>query len=198
MDYIRGDEAEFNAWETLGNAGWNWDTLLPYFKRSENFTIPTAEQVDLGATYVEEYHGKEGYLTTGFPSGLDGTSFYHAYKQAWSEISIPRNPDLDGGHTKGFAVFPQTLDRDANSRESSARAYYEPIDQRSNLKIIQGTVSRITWSESFGESLKATAVEYLDLAGGIHQVGVSNDVVVSAGTMRSPLVLEASGIGNPR
>ncbi|KAM0809465.1 putative Glucose oxidase [Seiridium cardinale] len=196
MDYLRGDKAQYDAWERLGNEGWNWDTLSPYFKLSENFTIPTPEQIAEGATFDEQAHGEDGFLTTGYRPGLDNSSFYGDYLQTWSELGIPRILDANGGATEGFSLFPQTLDRDANVRESSARAYYEPVDDRPNLTVIQGTVSRITWCEKSGDDVVASGVEYVDPSGELSHVDVSKEAIISAGVYRSPLVLEASGIGN--
>lgn len=198
MVYLRGDAAEYDAWETLGNEGWNWGSLFPYFKRSENFTIPDAAQIAVGATYVAEYHGEDGYLDTGFPYALDDGPFYDDYLQTLSTAGISGIPDPNGGSTEGLSPYPLTLDRDADVREDAARAYYQPVEGRPNLSVIQGTVSKITWGESSCELVQATGVEYLDASGELCQLGVEKEVVVSAGTYRSPLVLEASGIGNPR
>lgn len=198
MVYLRGDEAQFDAWETLGNEGWNWRTLLEYYKRSENFTIPSAAQTAAGATFEEQFHGRDGFLTTGMPNGLDNSTFPADYLRAWNELGVPHNADPESGVTEGFAIHPQTLDRDAGVRETAARAYYTPVEGRSNLKIIQGTVSRLVWADTYGEGIVASGVEYLDISGVLSTVTVAKEVIVSAGTLRSPLVLEASGIGNPR
>ncbi|KAI0163409.1 glucose oxidase [Pestalotiopsis sp. NC0098] len=197
MVYLRGDEAQFDAWETLGNEGWNWRTLLEYYKRSENFTIPSAAQTAAGVTFEEQFHGRDGFLTTGMPNGLDNSTFPADYLRAWNELGVPHNADPEGGVTEGFAIHPQTLDRDAGVRETAARAYYTPVEGRSNLKIIQGTVSRLVWADTYGEGIVASGVEYLDTSGVLSTVTVAKEVIVSAGTLRCPLVLEASGIGNP-
>jgi choline dehydrogenase len=198
MVYIRGDKAEFDAWEALGNEGWNWDSLYPYFKLSENFTIPTPAQVGAGATYEAQDHGESGYLTTGFPYQLDNSSFHVTAQQTWEAIGVPPRLDLNGGDTHGFAAYPQTLDRDANVRESSARAYYQPVESRPNLHIIKGTVKRVTWTQSDGEDLVASGVEYLDPTGQLINITAGKEVILSAGSFRTPLILELSGVGNPR
>lgn len=66
MTYIRADAAEIDAWEALGNKGWNWDTLLPYYKQTERFTPPTTAQKDVGASFDPQYHGAHGDLHAGF------------------------------------------------------------------------------------------------------------------------------------
>ncbi|KAL7626789.1 hypothetical protein AAE478_003563 [Parahypoxylon ruwenzoriense] len=199
MTYIRGDKAEFDAWESLGNDGWNWDTLYPYFKRVEQFSPPTAAQQAAGATFNPEYHGEGGLLKTGFPFQLDNGSLHELVQQAWENLGYPLNVDVNSGETRGFGIWPQTLDRDASIREDAARAYYYPVEQRPNLKIIKGTVTKLTWTNSstdFGV-LSAGGAEYRAPDGQSVTVTASKEVILSSGSLRSPLILERSGVGNP-
>ncbi|KAF3064522.1 Glucose oxidase [Daldinia childiae] len=199
MTYIRGDKAEFDAWESLGNDGWDWDILYPYFKQVEQFSPPTTAQQAAGATFNTEYHGKDGLVKTGFPFRLLNGSFYKLAQQAWESLGYPLNLDVNGGETRGFDVWPQTLDRDANIREDAARAFYYPIEQRPNLKIIKGTVMKLKWANSltYNNALLADGVEYLDPTGQTVVISAAKEVILSAGSLRSPLILERSGVGNP-
>ncbi|KAI1463290.1 putative GMC oxidoreductase [Daldinia caldariorum] len=199
MTYIRGNKAEFDIWESLGNDGWNWDTLYPYFKQVEQFSPPTAAQQVAGASFNAEYHGRDGAVKTGFPFRLLNGSFYELARQAWENLGYPLNTDVNSGETRGFDVWPQTLDRDANVREDAARAFYYPIEQRINLKIIKGTVTKLTWanSSSDGDVLTTDGVEYISPTGQAIAIGVRKEVLLSAGSLRSPLILERSGVGNP-
>ena len=65
MTYIRGDKAQFDAWEDLGNPGWNWDAMLPYYKKSELYTVPTDVQIAAGATYKPLKIDDDGRAETG-------------------------------------------------------------------------------------------------------------------------------------
>ncbi|OTA80807.1 putative GMC oxidoreductase [Hypoxylon sp. CO27-5] len=199
MTYIRGDKPEFDAWEDLGNTGWNWDALYPYFKKVERFTPPTEAQQAAGATFEPEYHGRDGVLITGFPFELFNGSLYTLAQQAWENLGYPLNPDVNSGETRGFDIWPQTLDRDADIREDAARAYYYPVEQRPNLKIIRGTVTKLTWANSTrnNDTLSADGVEYLDPNGQTVTINAAKEVLLSAGALRSPLILERSGVGNP-
>ncbi|KAI0379626.1 putative GMC oxidoreductase [Hypomontagnella monticulosa] len=199
MTYIRGDKAEFDAWESLGNDGWNWDTLYSYMKRVENFTPPTEAQSAAGASFDAEYHGDSGPLKTGFPFQLINGSFHETAQQAWENLGYPLIPDVNGGETRGFSIWPQTLDRDANIREDAARAYYYPVEKRSNLKIIKGTVTKLTWADptTNSDTLTADGIEYLDANGKTVAITATKEVILSAGAVRSPLILEGSGVGNP-
>ncbi|KAI1375851.1 putative GMC oxidoreductase [Hypoxylon crocopeplum] len=199
MTYIRGDKAEFDAWESLGNDGWNWDTLYPYFKKVEQFSPPTAAQLAAGASFNPEYHGENGILKTGFPFQLFNGSFHKFAQQAWHSLGYSLNPDVNGGDVRGFGIWPQTLDRDANVREDAARAYYYPVEQRRNLKIIKGTVTKVTWADSSASDgiLSADGVEYRTPDGKTIAITAAKEVLLSAGSLRSPLILESSGVGNP-
>ncbi|KAI0395816.1 GMC oxidoreductase [Xylariaceae sp. FL0594] len=197
MYYVRGDRAQYDAWEQLGNPGWNWDTLFPCFVRSEKFTVPTNAQLEAGISYNPHYHGKDGPLKTGFPYQVENGSFHDFAWKTCGSLGFELNQDLNNGETRGFGVVPRTLDRDANVRESAARAYYEPIDGRQNLRVIQGTVRRITSGDSIDGKLVAAGLEYTDSKGQLAYVAAKKEVILSAGTYVSPLILEASGIGNP-
>jgi choline dehydrogenase len=172
--------------------------MLEFFQISENFTVPTAAQLAAGATFRPEYHGENGHLTTGYLFNLPNGSIHNASQQTWESLGYEVNLDPNDGETHGFGVFPSTVDRDANIREDAARAYYQPIESRSNLKIIKGTMTKMTWENGSDDGLVASGVEYLDSSGQLLWIGASKDVIISAGTLRSPLALEASGIGNPR
>lgn len=204
MTYIRGDAEEFDAWEALGNPGWNWEAMLPYYKKAEKYTIPTDTHIAAGATYEEEHHGFEGHVHTGYPTTLQNTSFNPTVMRTWKGLSLEQNPDLNSGSVHGFSIGPQTLDAEQDIRWDAARAYYHPIEERENIEIIQGTVKRITWTaedrrRSSNESaVVASGVEFLTAEGKSETLEVQKEVVVSAGAVRTPLVLEGSGIGNQR
>lgn len=210
MTYIRGDAAQFDAWEHLGNPGWNWAALLPYYKKSENYTAPSQTQLDAGATYEARYHGTAGHVKTGYVPGLRNGSSAPAVLAAWADgvpgLELPHNPDLNGGDVRGYSMGPQTLDAELGLRWDSSRAYYLPVEGRSNLKIVRGTAKRITWAEggkrgrssSCGGPLVANGVEFVTEDGETRVLKARREVVVSAGAVRTPLVLEGSGVGNPR
>ena len=204
MTYIRGDKAEFDAWEDLGNKGWNWEAILPYYKKAEKYSIPTDTHLAAGATYEKKYHGFEGHVHTGYPTTLKNTPFNPAVIETWEGLSLKHNPDLNSGHVHGFSIGPQTLDAEKDVRWDASRAYYLPIEkERKNLEIIQGTVKRITWASqkrsrsSSKSGVVASGVEYFTPDNQTETLEVSREVIVSAGAVRTPLVLESSGIGNP-
>lgn len=199
MTYIRADAAEIDAWEALGSKGWNWETLLPYYKRVEKFTRPTEVQVAVGASYEAEFHGEHGLLHVGNLYTLPNGSFYEVARDTWGSLGYPVNADVNSGDTRGFDVYPNTVDRDANLRWDAARAYYYPVENRTNLKVLRGTVGKLTWDSQYrSEEKAASGVEFVDANNNSIAIEVSKEVILSAGALRTPLILEASGVGNSR
>ena len=199
MTYVRGDKAEFDAWECLGNDGWNWDTLLPYYKKAEKFTVPDAAQAAAGATYEVDVHGETGHVHTGFPFSLVNGSFHTLATKSWGALGYPLIEDVNAGSVRGFDIQPQTLDRELNRRSDAAWSYYYGVEDRPNLTLINGTAKRVTWARNWTTSsgLIADGLEYATPCGKLVQVVACKEVVLSAGALRSPLILERSGIGNP-
>ncbi|TGJ81798.1 hypothetical protein E0Z10_g6978 [Xylaria hypoxylon] len=199
MTYIRGDRAQFDAWEALGNEGWNWESLYPYYKKTEKFTVPSGAQMAAGATYDPEVHGETGHVHTGFPFSFTNSSFHELATNTWAGLGYPLNEDVNAGSVRGFSTWPQTLDRDRNIRFDAARSYYYPVEDRPNLTLIRGTVKRIIWSRSSvaGGIAVAEGVEYVSPDGELVDVTAAEEVILSAGALRSPLILESSGVGNP-
>ncbi|KAK5996006.1 Glucose oxidase [Cladobotryum mycophilum] len=199
MTYIRGDRAQFDAWEALGNLGWNWDTLLKYYKQLEKFYPPEAWQVAVGASFESEYHGTSGDLHVGFNPGMLNDTFFDKAKGTWAALGQGVNEDVNSGTTAGFGSWPQTLDPELNLRWDSATAFYWPIQDRKNLKLLNGTVSKIVWKSGSKISLpEASGVEYFTPDNQRKILTAKKEVIISAGSLRTPLVLELSGIGNPQ
>lgn len=199
MTYIRADAAEIDAWEALGNEGWNWETLLPYYKRVENYTRPTEAQVALGASYEAEFHGEDGLLHVGNLYALPNATFHDLVQDTWQNIGYSVNPDVNSGDTRGFNVNPMTVDRDEGIRWDAARAYYYPVENRANLKVLHGTVVRLTWdTQREAEGKTASGVEVIDLRNNSISIEAGKEVILSAGSLRTPLILEESGVGNPQ
>ncbi|CAI6325390.1 unnamed protein product [Periconia digitata] len=208
MTYVRGEASAINAWETLGNLeiretgntnwSWSWSSLLPYFLISENYTIPRADQLAAGATYELQHHGFDGSVNVGYTSGLKNGSFAGPVMNAWKEMGLAHNPDLNRGDLVGFGMGPQTLISEENVRCDASRAYYLPVEARLNLEIISGTVKRIIWSpvQNQQDNFVAEGVEYIAPNSTASNLFARREVILSAGAVRTPPILEASGVGN--
>ena len=198
MTYIRGDAAQFDAWEKLGNNGWNWDMIYSYMKKVEHFTKPEAWQIEAGASYNPHYHGTSGDLKTGFSPNLTKGDTFFNFKSTWKKLGQLFNQDPNGGSVQGYDIWPQTLDPVTNKRSDSATSFYWPVQSRKNLHIIKGTASHLTWKDTKAKDPVASGVEYYTADQKKVSVKAKKEVIISAGSYRTPLILERSGVGNPK
>jgi choline dehydrogenase len=173
--YIRGQREDFELWRQLGNRGWGWDDVLPYFKR--------AEDQERGG---DAFHGVGGPLAV---SDLAGThELCEAYINACDELGIPRTADFNGPVQEGAGYFQLTTRR--GLRCSAAVAYLRPIRHRPNLAVVtDALVSRIVV-----EDRRATEVMYWR-HGRLQSARAAQEVVLAAGAIGSPQILQLSGVG---
>lgn len=177
MVYIRGHASDYDDWAKAGNDGWAYQDVLPYFKRFEDF--------NRGAN---EYHGAGGELHVAEAPG--DNILYDKFVAAGVEIGYPFNDDFNGAQQEGFGRFHATLKN--GQRWSSASAFLKPAKDRSNLTIITGAdVSRIVLNGK-----KAVGVEYRQGKKTV-QALARKEIVLSAGAIKSPHILQLSGIGDP-
>ncbi|MEO5699525.1 MAG: GMC family oxidoreductase N-terminal domain-containing protein [Casimicrobiaceae bacterium] len=173
--YIRGQHGDFDEWADLGASGWDYRSVLPVFKRSERYTGgPSA------------YHGVDGEL------GVSDLRNNHPYCWAWvdaaHELGLPRNPDFNGAMDQGVGAFQLTIRN--GWRSSAATAFLHPVRGRQNLAVRSSAhVTRVVL-----DGRRATGVEWLE--GGMAQrAHAAREVILAAGTIQSPQILELSGIG---
>lgn len=173
--YIRGQREDFQHWRQMGNQGWGWDDVLPFFKK--------AEDQERGA---DALHGEGG------PLGVSDFNQTHeiveAYINACDHVGIPRTADFNGEEQEGAGYFQLTTRN--GLRCSSAVAYLHPIKYRPNLAVVtDALVSRIVV-----EDKRATGVMYWK-GGQLKRADVRGEIILSAGTIGSPQILQLSGIG---
>ncbi|RAQ54546.1 glucose oxidase [Aspergillus flavus] len=197
MSYTRAEDVQIDNWEVVGNKGWNWKNLFHYYKKSEGFQVPTKDQIAHGANYNASYHGRNGPLKVGWPTSMTNSSVFPVLQQTFEKLGVQYNPDSEGGKMVGFTVHPDTLDREMNVREDAARAYYWPYEARSNLKIISNTrADKVIWANTTKGEAVAVGVEVTN-AYGTETIYADKEIILSAGALRSPALLELSGVGNP-
>ncbi|MEG4633820.1 GMC family oxidoreductase N-terminal domain-containing protein [Microcoleus sp. AR_TQ3_B6] len=176
MVYIRGNRLDFDSWQALGNPGWSYEDVLPYFKKSEN--------QQRGAS---EFHGVDGLLSVTDTIATAVTS--QRFIEAAAQIGYAINPDFNGAQQEGAGLYQLTI-KDGK-RHSAAAAFLVPILDRPNLTVQTGAlVTRLLF-----EGTRTVGLEYL-LEGTLHQVYVDREVILSAGAFDSPKLLMLSGIGN--
>ena len=173
--FIRGQKDTFDEWAALGNRGWSSADVLPYFRRLESFTGPPSQ-----------YHGSHGELQV---SQLRND---HPYCEAWlrsaSQFGLPRNDDFNGVTTHGVGAYHLSIGR--RWRSSSSKAFLKPAMNRQNLTVMTNVlVERIVISDRQAKGIK------VNHNGEPMEIMANQEVILSAGAIQSPQLLQLSGIG---
>ena len=177
MAYIRGNRQDYNDWANMGAKGWDYDSILPYFKKSEN-----------NEQFQNDYHSKGGFLNITQATRYR-TPLADAFVQACVEKGIPANNDFNGAEQEGAGLFQFTI-KDGK-RHSTAQAFLVPVLNRKNLQVVTNAhVKRILI-----ENDKAIGVE-IERNGSTDTLKVKREVLLSAGAFGSPQILMLSGIGS--
>jgi choline dehydrogenase len=173
--YIRGQAEDFNHWRQLGNAGWSFEDVLPYFRK--------AEDQQRGA---DDLHGVGGPLSVSDVS--EPHPLCEAFIAACEQAGHPRTDDFNGASQEGAGYFQLTTRK--GRRWSTARGYLKPARKRSNLAVVSGALA----TRVLFEGRRAAGVEYMQ--GGTRHVARANaEVILSGGAFNSPQLLQLSGVG---
>lgn len=173
--YVRGQREDFDHWRQLGNAGWSFEDVLPYFRRSEN-----------QARGADELHGGDGPLLVSDVS--EPHPLCDAFIEASEQAGFPRNDDFNGPEQEGAGYFQLTARK--GRRSSTATGYLKQARRRDNLKIESGALT----TRVLFEGRRATSVEYR--IGTRTRIARANaEVILSAGAINSPQILQLSGVG---
>ncbi|XP_018569550.1 glucose dehydrogenase [FAD, quinone]-like [Anoplophora glabripennis] len=179
MIYTRGNRRDYDNWARLGNDGWSFNDVLPYFKKVENFSVPEYQNGD--------YHGKDGYLSVSYAPYK--TKIADAIIESSQQYGI-NMVDYNGPTQIGVSRLQVSL-RDG-VRDSSSRAYLHPIYRRPNLHMKKHSlVQRILIDP---KTMRAVGVRFVRF-GRTYTVYAKKEVIVSGGAINSPQLLMLSGIG---
>ena len=175
--YIRGQEQDYDMWRQLGNVGWSWKDVLPYFLKSEN--------QERGKN---EFHGVEGPISV--EDQRIQLDILDVFMNAAEEVGIPKVTDFNKGDNFGCGYFQVTEKK--GLRCSAAAGYLRPVKKRSNLKIItKAHVRNINFDKK-----KAVGISYWR-DNQLLKAKAKKEVILSAGSIGSPHILQVSGIGDP-
>ncbi len=175
--YVRGQPEDFDHWAQLGNRGWGWDGVLPYFKKAENWEGE-----------ANEWRGKGGPLFTSRMTDIP--PLCRAAIEAGQQIGLEYRDDVNALPHGGIGYCQQT--RGGRRRASTARTYLRPAMKRPNLQVVtKALVNRIVFDGS-----RAVAVEY-ERGGAVQRADADREVILSAGAIGSPHILQLSGVGMP-
>lgn len=175
MVFVRGHASDYDQWRQMGNTGWGWDDVLPYFRKLEDHHGGASDT-----------HGAGGGIKVTLPG--QRWEILEAYRDAAAEVGLPRLPDYNGGGGReGTAMFELTVNK--GLRWSAARGYLNPAKKRPNLTIAtHAQASRILF-----EGKKAVGVAYTE--NGVPREARAREVILSAGAFGSPQLLQVSGVG---
>ncbi|MBV6416023.1 MAG: Oxygen-dependent choline dehydrogenase [Steroidobacteraceae bacterium] len=175
MVYDRGSARDFDRWNELGNEGWSYAEVLPYFRRAETY--------EPGAN---DFHGGDGPIHVSRPQVKHPLA--RAFVEAGAQAGYPHNEDTNGARREGFGPVDVTVGR--GRRSSTSSAYLRPVMNRPNLSVITGAhVTRILF-----EGRRAVGLSYRR-GGRDYTVRAAREVILSAGAINSPQILMLSGLG---
>jgi choline dehydrogenase-like flavoprotein len=197
--YVRGSRKDYDSWEELGNKGWGWDDLVPYFRKHQTLDIPDAAVLPEDKQFMpyaarDQYHGNDGPIHTSF------NDYYMPLEEDFCKAAydVGGKPsglsDAWSGDHMGFYSSLGAVDRssDAGNRSYAATGYLRPNLHRRNLRVL--TEAHATKILLDGD--RAVGVEFAH-SGQKYSVSAKKEVVLSAGTIQTPQLLELSGIGDP-
>ncbi|MBL0373231.1 GMC family oxidoreductase N-terminal domain-containing protein [Rhizobium sp. KVB221] len=173
MIYVRGHRNDYDTWSQMGCQGWSYEDVLPAFRSLES-----------NDRLNGQYHGTKGTLSVSDPRHRHPLNV--AFVKAATEIGLPLNPDFNGEQQEGVGFYQSTTRN--GRRWSSAMAFLRDAEKRPNFKVMTETkVGRILFTGK-----RATGVELLDGT----QIGASREIVLTAGAIATPKILQVSGIGD--
>lgn len=180
MIYMRGQKSDYDHWAELGNRDWSWDDVLPVFKRSEDYQHGS-----------DEFHGSGGELRV--EERRVNWEVLDTWRDAAEECDIPKIKEFNRGDNFGNAYFQMNQRRGV--RWSGTRAFLRSVIHRSNLEVITGThVQRIRMEMEDGRK-RATGLEVRHADGTTRFIEANREVILAAGSIGSPQILQLSGIG---
>ena len=175
--YVRGQPLDYDTWAQYGNRGWSFNDVLPIFKRLEGYRSPDVE-----------WRNPDGPLKLSEVS--DVNPLYEAVVAAAKEVGLPHNPDYNGASQYGIGRTQTTIHD--GWRMSTARAYLRPAQGRRNLTVIsEALATRLRFAGK-----RCAGVSYTT-HGQSHEAHANKEVIISAGAINTPQLLELSGVGSP-
>ena len=178
LAFVRGQAQDFDTWAQMGNPGWNYAEVLPFFKRMERY--------EGGGD--DRFRGRDGPLRVTDPRVRE--PIHAAVIAAAAEVGIPHNPDYNGATQDGIAMSQATIA--SGRRMSTAACYLAPARRRPNLQVETGALAEALLLEG----ARCVGVRYA-VNGQAREARAGREVVVSAGSINAPQLLELSGIGQP-
>ncbi|KAL8992604.1 MAG: hypothetical protein Q9169_006969 [Polycauliona sp. 2 TL-2023] len=196
MQFVFASRADLDDWETLGNPGWNYKSMAPYYRKMENFqgARPEQEAVGINSFINDDAHGHGGPINGSFTTGY--TPIQASWPETMANMGLAPNGDPRDGVSLGGYTNPMTITRGTSKRSFAGNSYWKPFANRPNLHTVTGAVvNNIVFSSDRTGDLVATGLNFT----ANNQTFIANasrEIIISGGTMKSPQMLELSGIGD--
>jgi choline dehydrogenase-like flavoprotein len=193
--FLAPAKANIDAWEQLGNPGWDWATVSRYFRKSFTLTLPSDETAKhLALHYVDdESRAAKGPLQLSFPNDAEN-AWSKAWLDTWADLGFSMSKDPFSGQGTGAYINAESITPDTKLRSFAGNAYLGPALARGNVTVLTGAlVEKIIFDTSDPEDIVATGIEYK--RDGKTERVKAQETILSAGSIHSPKLLEISGIG---
>ncbi|KAK3305419.1 uncharacterized protein B0T15DRAFT_196546 [Chaetomium strumarium] len=198
MMLLYPSKGNIDSWAALGNPSWNYDALAPYLRKFATVHTPPQSARDLlGLTYLNETLVKgEGPIHVSFSEGYSVTN--KTWLQTFADLGLEVSGDPRDGSALGAFQSQASIDPVTHTRSYAASGYYTPeVAKRPNLVVLTETlVNKILFDRTGGEDAVATGVEIISKDGQKRQVSANVEVILAAGALQTPQILELSGVGS--
>ncbi|KAF6223696.1 hypothetical protein HO133_000539 [Letharia lupina] len=194
--FIAPSSTDLEAWEHLGNPGWNWQVMMPYYRKCYTLTAPASEVSEhLGIDWIDEdVRGLSGPIQASFQGAIQDP-LSKAWVQTFKGLQHGLKRDPFAGEAMGGYSSPITVDPESKTRSYAANTYYASASHRPNLTVLTGvSVKNIILDTRNGPAI-ATGV-HVSVNDLEHIVNASKEVILAAGAFQTPKLLELSGIGD--
>lgn len=188
--------AEIDAWAELGNEGWDWKTLAPYFLKFQTIVPPTEEvRQQLNIIHSDEHIQKSnGPIQASFP--LRVTELQKVWVDTFRKLGLENISDPLDGHAIGGHTSTCHITGDRHERSHAGDAYLNPVRGRKNLAVITNALVRKLIIDTDSQEPAVQGIKY-SIGGVVYESRAKKEVILAAGTFNTPQILELSGIGNP-
>ncbi|KAJ4265004.1 hypothetical protein NW762_005247 [Fusarium torreyae] len=197
--WSRGSVSDYDGWEKLGNKGWSWNDLLPYFKKSETFSsnIQPRDAKQLHIYPEPGAHGYNGSVRVSYPRYFYDQS--SNVLDGFAELGLPLIHDVNNGTAAGAMILPSSIHPDNQTRFDAREAHFNPTSHRYNLHIATNqTITKLVLDNStlYNSTRRVVGVEFAqDKESETRAIACNREVILSAGAVFSPTLLQVSGIG---
>lgn len=204
--WTRGLAAQYDAWSSLltpdeASLNWDWNSLFNYMKKAETWSGPNDQQRAKGADGVDSYHGFNGPVQVTFPDDMYGGPQQKAFAQSIQTLTgIAKSPDLNGGQPNCVSFTPNNMNwHDGDRRSSAPAAYLTPVESvRTNwITLVNHQVSNLLWATDDSKWAYGVKFKQADNSGQDYEVYVRKEVILAAGAIGTPALLQRSGVGDP-